>query len=153
MPRPATIQLMSPGRIVCERAERVAVIDRAGEQVRHRREADVRVRAHVHAGAGREMERRAAHVIEEHERAEVPARRGRQDALDGESTEISRARLDDLRDCVTHGTSTREPVVARSSRSRCAPRGVGEAGTACRSASLTFPDFTMSTTAVIISAP
>ena len=79
------------------------MIDRAGEQVRHGREADVRMRAHVDAVAGHAE--RAAHVIEEHERAEVPAADRGEDALDGEPAEVAVARLDDRGDHAVAGRS------------------------------------------------
>ena len=70
MPRPAVIQLTSPGRIACSDAEAVAMDDLALEQVGHRREADVRVRPHVHARARRQLDR--PHVVEEDERPDQP---------------------------------------------------------------------------------
>ena len=76
MPRPAVIQLTSPGGWPARRRA-VAVHDLAGEQIGDRGEPDVRVRAHVH----RRNARRESHrpdVIEEDERPDhVPARKGR----------------------------------------------------------------------------
>ena len=46
-------------------AEIVAVFDRTVEQIRHRGQADMRMRAHVHALPGRQPG--GSHVIEEHE--------------------------------------------------------------------------------------
>jgi hypothetical protein len=57
MPRPADIQLTAPGSIRCTDAGRVAVDDRALEQVGERRQADVRMRADVVVHAGRHVER------------------------------------------------------------------------------------------------
>ena len=53
--------------------------DLAVEQVRHGRQADVRVRRDVEAVTRRE---RAIHLVEERERADHPARRGRKDTPD-----------------------------------------------------------------------
>ncbi len=47
MPLPAVIQLMAPGLDLLHRAQTVAVHDGAREQVGHRGQADVRVRAHI----------------------------------------------------------------------------------------------------------
>ena len=47
MPRPAIIQFTSSGWMACDDADAVAMHDLAVEQVGDRREADVRVRAHV----------------------------------------------------------------------------------------------------------
>jgi hypothetical protein len=58
------------------RAQAVAVEDLAFEQVRHRRQVDVRVWPHVHAGPGRQPDR--PHVVEEDERADHPPRRRRE---------------------------------------------------------------------------
>ena len=51
MPRPAVIQLTSPGGDVLVGTERVAMADAAGPEEGHRRQADVRMRTHVDADA------------------------------------------------------------------------------------------------------
>ena len=67
--------------------------DLAGEQVRHGRQVDVRVRAHVQALPGRQAGR--PEVIEEHERPDgAVARRGQQ-APHHEPAEIPVARRQD----------------------------------------------------------
>ena len=65
MPPPAVIQLTSPGAILQMAAEAVAMHDRAFEQIRHGREPDMRMRAHVEPSARRE--RRRAEMVEENE--------------------------------------------------------------------------------------
>src|SRR5690242_5307828 len=57
------------------RAQAVPVNDLALEEVRHRCEADVRMRADVEPLTGREE--RGTHVIEEGERSDAASRRGR----------------------------------------------------------------------------
>ena len=73
-----------------EGAERIAMVDRAGEQIGHGRQVDVRVRAHVDAGADVEMRR--PHLVEEDERADHLVRFGRERAVDLEPAQIVRGR-------------------------------------------------------------
>ena len=68
-------------------AEAVAMQDCAVEQVCHRGEADMRMRAYVEALSRREVDR--SEVIEEDERTHRLPRKGRQDAADDESAEIA----------------------------------------------------------------
>ena len=70
--------------------------DLAFEEVRHRREADVRMRPHVDALAGGKPCR--THVVEEDDRPDAPSRGRGQQAGDGEAAEIARASFDDRRD-------------------------------------------------------
>jgi hypothetical protein len=81
-----------------ERAEAVAVDDLALEQVRHRRQRDVRVRADIDPVAGRQLRR--AHVVEEDERADGALGGKGQGATHAESAQVARAGLDDQRDDV-----------------------------------------------------
>src|SRR5262249_48070041 len=75
------------------RPEAVAVEDLALEEVRHRREVDVRMRAHVEAAAGRE--RRRAEVVEEEEGTDGAPLARRQQAAHREAVaEIALARVD-----------------------------------------------------------
>src|SRR5262249_7098211 len=85
-----------PGSDRLVRAEAVAVHDLAVEEVGHRRERDVRMRTHVDAGAGREVDR--PHVVEEDERADRATRGRGKHAPDGEAAEVARPRVDDGRD-------------------------------------------------------
>jgi hypothetical protein len=74
--------------------EAVAVNDRPFEQVGHRRQVDVRMRANVHPFAGRELRR--PEVIEKQEGTDGPMRAGRQQATHEEPiTQVSLPRLDD----------------------------------------------------------
>ena len=66
MPRPAVIQLTSPGRIGCSVPRLSRCDDLALEQVGHGGEPDVRVRAHVDALPEQELGR--PHLVEEDER-------------------------------------------------------------------------------------
>ena len=54
MPLPAVIRLTAPGSITLREPSAVAMVDRAVEQISDGREVDVRVRADVHALAGRQ---------------------------------------------------------------------------------------------------
>ena len=56
---------------------------RTVEEIRHRRETDMRMRSYVDALAGRNVRR--PEVVEKDERADCLARAGGQDAADGES--------------------------------------------------------------------
>ena len=95
MPRPAVIQLTSPGRIACSGAHAVAVGHLAFEQVGDGRKADVRVRAHVDAAREARLELRRAHVVEEDERPDHPVRGEGQDAADLEAAEVAPPLVDD----------------------------------------------------------
>ncbi len=78
------------------RAEAVAVDDLALDQIRHRRQADVRMRTHVESLTGRH--RLSAHLVEEGERSNHTARRRGKDATDSEATELTGPRIDHVRD-------------------------------------------------------
>ena len=67
-------------------AQRVGMVHLAFEQIGQGGQADMRVRAHIHAIAGREGRR--AHFIEEDERPDPAALGRRQDAGDGKSAQI-----------------------------------------------------------------
>src|SRR4029434_8734295 len=64
-------------------AEAVAMHDAALEEIGDGGEADMRMRAHVDAAAGRELDR--AELVEEDERPDHTALRRRQHALHGEA--------------------------------------------------------------------
>ena len=92
---------------VLHRAERIAMADAAFEQVGDGREADVRMRPHLHALAGRQRHR--PEMVEEDEGADGLAVAEGQHAAHGEAVaEIARATLDALQDGV-HGPSTTAP--------------------------------------------
>ena len=76
-------------------AKAVAVHELAGEQVSDRREADVRVRTHVHAATA--AERGRAHVIEKDERANRLQAAGRQHAANAETAEVPRPAFEHTR--------------------------------------------------------
>ena len=81
-------------------AEAVAVLDRAVEQIRDRREADMRMRAHVEPVSGEELAR--AHLVEEDERSDhLPLARGQRTAH-LEAADVVRARHDHLADAGRH---------------------------------------------------
>ena len=80
------------------RAEAVAVHDLAVEQVGDGGEADVRMRAHVDAGADEKLGR--PHLVEEDEGADHLPPRRRQRTAHGKAAEIAGARHDDLLDGV-----------------------------------------------------
>ena len=63
--------------------------DLAREQIRDRRQADVRMRPHVDAPRQVRSDLHRPHVIEEHERADHAALRPRQHAPDLEAAEIA----------------------------------------------------------------
>src|SRR5436190_4217466 len=69
-----------------EGAERIAVVDRPGEEIGDGGEVDVRVRAHVDSGA--RIELRRPHLVEEDERPDRRALAMRQRAMDLEPAEI-----------------------------------------------------------------
>jgi hypothetical protein len=83
------------------RAEAVTVDDLALEQVRHCRQADVRMRRHVEPLPHREP---TIHLVEEGEGADHAARRRWKDATDSDSPEVAGARSDHVRD---HGCRAR----------------------------------------------
>jgi hypothetical protein len=77
------------------KAEAVAMDDLAREQIRDRRQADVRMWPHVDAARQIRGHLLRSHVIEEHERADHAPLGPRQHAADLESTEIAAPRIDD----------------------------------------------------------
>ena len=77
-------------------AEAVAVHDLAVEQIGHGGEPDVRMRAHVDAGADEELRR--THLIEKDKRPDHLPPRRRQGAAHGEAAEVASARHDHLLD-------------------------------------------------------
>ena len=81
-----------------EGAERIAVIDRAGIEIGHRREIDVRMRADINAGADIEM--RGPHLIEEDEGADHRSGARGQGTVDLEPAQIMGDGLDRLDDQV-----------------------------------------------------
>ena len=93
MPRPALIQFTSPGRMLLVRPEAVLVHDLSGEEVGHRGEVDVRVRAHVHPMPALELH--WAHVVPEDERADEAALHRRERAAHAEAAEVARASGDE----------------------------------------------------------
>src|ERR1700709_1974013 len=70
----------------------------------------MRMRAHVEANAGREIDR--THVVEEDERPDQTAGHRRQYAADAEAAEIARPALDDEGDHDTVSTMTSEVVIS-----------------------------------------
>ena len=94
MPRPAVIQLTSPGLIAICGAETVAVHDLAVEKIGHGGEPDMRMRANVEPVACVKLRR--SEMIEKDERADHACSGGRQCTPDREIAEIDRARHDDL---------------------------------------------------------
>ena len=83
------------------RAEAVTVDDLALEQVRHCRQANMRMRRHVEPLPHCEP---TIHLVEEGEGADHAARRRWKDATDGDSPEVAGARSDHVRD---HGYRAR----------------------------------------------
>ena len=93
------------------RAEAVAVHDLAVEQVGDGGKPDVRVRAHVDAGADQELGR--SHLVEEDEGADhLPAHRGQRTAH-REAAEVAGARHDDLLDGIARVPVAGDRVVGR----------------------------------------
>ncbi len=93
-------------------AERVAMRDLAVEEVRDRRQADVRMRPHIGRARHRSGEFERPKVIEEDERADHATLRERQHAADLEAAEIARPRRDqqiDRRFRFLHVTAHRRP--------------------------------------------
>src|SRR5712691_11323697 len=78
------------------RAEAVAMDDLALVQIRHRGQADVRMRRYVESLPG--LECSPEHLVEEGEGADHPARRHRKDATNGGATEIAYPRFDHVAD-------------------------------------------------------
>ena len=89
------------------KAEAVPVHDLAREQVRDRRQADVRMRTHVDPPRQVRGKLHRTHVIEEDERADHAALRPRQHAPDLEAAQIAATRFDHQLDrgVGTHGAS------------------------------------------------
>jgi hypothetical protein len=84
------------------RAERIAMVDRAVEQIGDCREVDVRMRTHVDAVADFEMRR--PHLVEEQERADHRPLLVGQRAVDLEAAEVVGDRGDGLKDeVIEHG--------------------------------------------------
>ncbi len=76
--------------------------DRAVVEIGQCGEANVRMRAHIHAAAGREIDR--AEMIEEHKRTDLPSQAERQQTPNDETiAEIVQAGLDDKVRCASHG--------------------------------------------------
>ncbi len=92
------VDVAGPDHLV--ETEAVAVLDRTVEQIRDRGQADVRMRPHVHADAGRHL--RGADVVEEHERPQVAPQDMRQEAGDLEMADVVDAGLDRL-ELIGHG--------------------------------------------------
>ena len=88
MPRPA-------GANHLMKAEAVPVHDLAREQIRDRRQSDVRMRPNVDAPRQIRNHLLGPHVIEEHERADHAALRPGQHAPHLEAAEIAATRFDD----------------------------------------------------------
>jgi hypothetical protein len=87
------VDFARPDRLLGRQA--VAVHDFAVEEISDRRQADVRMRPHIHRSrdAGREIDR--SHVIEEDERADHAAFGIRQHASDLKAAEIATALFND----------------------------------------------------------
>jgi hypothetical protein len=66
------------------------------EQVRHRRQSDVRMRPHIGPVAGRKRDR--PEVVEEDERADHLGRQRRQQPLYREAAEVARVGFEDQHD-------------------------------------------------------
>ena len=92
-PRPAVIQLTSPGRIGWTEPQAVPVQDLSLDHPGDGGEPDMRVRPHVDAGAGQELRR--PHLVEEHERPDHPPLRRRQRPAHLEPADVAGARDDD----------------------------------------------------------
>ena len=75
-------------------AETVAMLERSGEQIRHRGECDMRMRPDVDSLA--RLELRRPHVIEEDERAHHLTALGRQYSAHDEAPEITLPRIHQL---------------------------------------------------------
>jgi hypothetical protein len=70
------------------------------EEIGHRRQADVRMRSHVHAAARREPHR--SHVVDEDERPDHLLLHGGQDAADGEPADVALPAAEEVLDARTH---------------------------------------------------
>src|SRR5438445_12541786 len=79
------------------RSDAVAVLDRTLEQIRHRRQIDVRMRPDVHPLAGREPRR--PELVDEDERPHHRPLLARQRAMDLEPAEVVSDWRDGLLDC------------------------------------------------------
>jgi hypothetical protein len=104
MPRPAVIQLTSPGADGLHEPETVAVHQFTDEEVGDGREADVRVRTHIDAGAGGKLGR--TDVIEKDERPDEVATRSRQHPSHFETAQVPRSWLDDPFNSDSHACSS-----------------------------------------------
>ena len=94
MPLPAVIKLIAPGSITLRLPMRIAVLDRAVEQISDGGEVDVRVRPHVHPLTG--VEPRRAELVDENERADHCPLARRQGAAHLESAKVVGDRLNCL---------------------------------------------------------
>jgi len=74
------------------------VLELALEEVRDRRELDVRVGRHVHPPPGRELDR--THVVEKYERPDATVLHRRKGASNGESRDVARSGEDQALDRV-----------------------------------------------------
>ncbi len=95
-PAPGRHQIDRAGLDRREGAERIAMVDGAGEQIGDGGEVDVRMRAHVDSAAGGEMRR--AHLVEEDERPDRGPLAVRQGAVDLEAAEIVSGGMERLED-------------------------------------------------------
>ena len=111
MPRPGSHPVHFAGTNHLVKAEAVPMHDLAREQIRDRRQADVRMRTHVDPPRQIRGELHRTHVIEEHERADHAALRPRQHAPDLEAAQIAATRFDHQLD---RGVRTHEASLARS---------------------------------------
>src|SRR5438445_7567093 len=93
------VDVAGPNRLL--RAEAVPVNDLTLEGVRHRRQANMRMRRHVEPLTHREP---TIHLVEEGVGADHAARRRWKDATDGDPAEVARTRIDHARD---HGYRAR----------------------------------------------
>ncbi len=99
------------------RAERVAMFDRAVEQIGDGREVDVRVRAHVDAATRGELCR--AHLVEEQERPHHRAGAAGQRAVDLEPAQVVGDGGDGLEDeIVKHGQAPFREEAVRDQQGR-----------------------------------
>ena len=79
--------------------------DLAFEEIRHRRETNVRMRTHIDSLTRSESD--SAHLIEERERTHHPACRRGQEPAHLEFAEIARPRVDHGRACGGHARALR----------------------------------------------
>jgi hypothetical protein len=83
------------------RSQAVAMDDLAVEEIRHRREADMRVRPNIETMSRREI--CGAHMIEEDERPDMTARLCGKHAAHGKAAEIARSGIDHSCDPLSRG--------------------------------------------------